>query len=134
MTALSEWIVWLLMAGPGPSSLLPRQVFRLHQLQRLPPPRPRDHRVSKLAGAHVNVAGEPVDEPGLGFGIVVDEVEQRVGTGTPRLRSSAALRAQLARCRVSPAARGRPGMPENFVVYPFRYKDARTGKWVDALP
>jgi hypothetical protein len=29
-------------------------------------------------GTHVNVASEPVDEPGLGLGIVVDEVEQRI--------------------------------------------------------
>jgi len=62
----------------------------------LPPPSPRDHGIRQLPGAHIGIAGKPVEEPGLGFGVFFDEIEQRVGTGTPRLRSAAELRAQLA--------------------------------------
>ena len=40
------------------------------------PPRPGDHRLGKLAGAHVHIVVEPVNEPGLD--VVVGEVEQSV--------------------------------------------------------
>jgi hypothetical protein len=61
-----------------PSSTGPSRSGSLGPHRGLPPPRPRDYRLGKLAGAHVHVAREPVDELGFGFIVVPDEVEQRV--------------------------------------------------------
>ena len=44
----------------------------------LPPPRPREHRVSKSAGTHVNVARATVDEFVLRLFVAADEVEEGV--------------------------------------------------------
>ena len=47
-------------------------------LQPLPPPRPRDHRLGKLARPDIGIAGQPVEEFAFRLIVIADEVEQRV--------------------------------------------------------
>jgi hypothetical protein len=84
----------------------------------LRPPRPFDQRLRKLAGAHVNVAGEPIEEFAFrlmvfadGVEQSVDEVKQCVGTGTPRILSSRLLPPSLNGWRCFSGASSRAAVP-----------------------